>query len=253
MATFPATPGSPRPTYEGTQRFSDLLDNAMAKHQASEPPRRGLDTPMRQVRDQVTDAHAKIASVPGIAADHATAIEAIAASKQLTPDARRQQIAAKAGQGIAAMNDTLGDARGQLDDAQTTAHAAALPSIEPGNEALARQDAQMRLNAVAPAQRAELMQELAGRGDDIAGLVASPWGADYLASSGLSAKEVATGHQRVVSSALDAAASDDKPAAAWASHAGALARTADTEAPGVVRHFAADVSRRHGVSPQQPS
>lgn len=61
-----------------------------------------------------------------------------------------------------------------------------LPKLDRAREAHARDDAQMLLAAHpdAGARRAAL-HELAGRGDDVAGLVAGRWGVDYLKSLGV--------------------------------------------------------------------
>jgi hypothetical protein len=99
---------------------------------------------------------------------------------------------------------TVGDEVARADRAvavmRAVLNAEALPKLVPGNELIARADAQMILDRADDPQTA--MAALARRSDDVGALVASPWGRDYLAARGFDDPAF---HQQVVLTSVDAA------------------------------------------------
>lgn len=134
--------------------------------------------------NMVRDATTAITGITGHIRDALAHADAIAGNHLASPDRRKAVIREIGGNLAARAADDLGRAANLVTIASAALETAAMPVVPKGSETTARQDAEMLLRNVDARDLAGRMRQLAAREDPIGALIASPWGADYLASRG---------------------------------------------------------------------
>lgn len=173
--------------------YSDSLGEFMSDPatRPAEPTRNAYGEIVHQPRDPMppaahqafTAASTAIRNAAMVANGARTRVEEIRGNDLVPKEARARQAAEDLEQRRTAVRDHIRAADNATTILQATLEEAALPKVRPGNESLARQDAAMLLDR--SNDPAQVMAQLATRGDDIGALVTSSWGRDYLVSRGL--------------------------------------------------------------------
>lgn len=181
----------------------------------------------------VRDAAAAITGVGGRVGDLVAQAARHAANPAL-PAAGKRDLISAAADGIRANADSLVDAEASIRAARAQLTAQALPPVPRDAETTTRADARMILDAASSRDLPGRLRELAARDDNVGRLIASPWGADYVASRG----EKPGSHDAARDAAIEAASRSSDPARAAA--ADALGRLPHLEGAVLAAHRMTD-------------
>ncbi|HEY2550107.1 MAG TPA: hypothetical protein VGI64_05980 [Streptosporangiaceae bacterium] len=157
----------------------------------------------------IRDCEVIIQSAPRIAADAIKAAERLRGDDTIADAGKQRLIAEQAEQVQAQLDEARRRADAHLDLAEANLTVTALPKLTKGAELTARSDAQMLIGDQKGDSRTHVMMDLAAGGDDVAALIAGPWGRQALAAGGLKGDDLTRAHKAVIAAAVAAAADAD--------------------------------------------
>lgn len=234
--------------FEGSER----LFSAMAKYRAEDVPdaiARNGHLP-GDAADLVRDAEMLMSTATGKARQSILDSEALAADDRVAPEGRRRMLAEAADNVERELTAAAATADAHITAASANLTLAALPKLSDGAAMTARADARMQLDHLQGGARVEAMTDLAKSGDDVAALVAGPWGKQALAAGGLKGRDLDNAHCSIVATAVAAArdSSDDTRRAAAQHHKTLSSLRGQRDVLGHMgRITAGEMRTRHGL------